>query len=258
MNKTLSASGGDAEPQPAFPPGLYNAFWFALFNALSFPIMQNSPMVLYAKSLGASATVLGIVAGMMPLLVISQIPAANHINRVGYKRFVYAGWGTRVMFIFGVALVPLTSSFLDANNRLALTIALLFCFNLSRGISSCAWLPWITELVPAALRGKYLVRDAAMVNISCFLTFVIAAGLLSGETHQWQFSILFAFSAVAGAASLIFLKRIPDVPTHDPVKVSQTRVPWLEMLRYPPFKKLLRTVTAWSVAYGGMTAFTVA
>ncbi len=241
-----------------FPPGLHNAFWFAAFNALSFPVMQSSPMVLYAKSLGASATVLGIVAGMMPLLVISQIPAANHINRIGYKRFVYAGWGTRVLFILGIALVPLTSSFLDAINRLALTIALLFCFNLSRGISSCAWLPWITELVPPDLRGKYLVRDAALVNLSCFVIFLIAAALLSGETHSWQFSILFAFSAAAGGLSLIFLKRIPDVPIPEPVKVSKTRVPWLEMLRYPPFKKLLKAVVAWSVAYGGLTAFTVA
>ncbi|HEU5126168.1 MAG TPA: MFS transporter [Verrucomicrobiae bacterium] len=242
----------------SFPPGTHNAFWFGAFNALSFPIMQNSPMVLYAKSLGASATILGIVAGMMPLLVISQIPAANHINRLGYKRFVYAGWGTRILFIIGVALVPLTGSFLDAGNRLALTIALLFCFNLSRGISSCAWLPWITELVPPNLRGKYLVRDAATTNFGCFLAFLISAALLAGETRNWQFSLLFAFSAAAGVCSLSFLKRIPDVPIPNQVKTSQTRVPWLEMLRYPPFKKLLHAVIAWSIAYGGMTAFTVA
>jgi len=41
---------------------------------------------------------------MTPLLVIFQVPAAAHIARVGYKKFVYAGWGTRVMFIFGIAL----------------------------------------------------------------------------------------------------------------------------------------------------------
>src|SRR5437660_10245102 len=91
-----------------FPPGLHNAFLFSTFNALSFQIVLNSPMVLYAKTLGASATVLGIIAGMMPLLVIFQIPAANYIPRLGYKRFVYAGWGTRVLFIFAMALVPLT------------------------------------------------------------------------------------------------------------------------------------------------------
>jgi MFS family permease len=258
MNRDNSQGPSGGQSAVAFPPGLHNAFLFAVFNALSFPIMQSSPMVLYAKSLGASATVLGIVAGMMPLLVISQIPAANYINRIGYKRFVYAGWGTRVFFIVGVALVPLAGAFLDAKNQLALVIALLFCFNLSRGISSCAWLPWITELVPASLRGKYLVRDAATTNFGCFVAFLVSAALLSGETRPWQFSILFGFSAVAGIVSLVFLKRIPDVPIPEPVRVSNTRVPWLAMLRFPPFRKLLRTVIAWSVAYGGMTAFTVA
>src|SRR5713226_10743709 len=167
--------------RPAFPPGLHNAFLFSGFNALSYQIVLSSPMVLYAKTLRASATVLGIVAGMMPLLVIFQIPAASYIARVGFKRFVYAGWGTRVMFIFAMALVPLTGSFLDAKNRLALMLMLLFCFNLSRGISSCAWLPWITALVPPDLRGKYLARDAGVQNLASFVTFLVAAGCLAGE-----------------------------------------------------------------------------
>src|SRR6266496_2625370 len=102
LNAPTSSSATKTRSARAFPPGLHHAFWFAAFNALSFPIMQQSPMVLYAKTLGASATVLGIIAGMMPLLVIFQIPAANHINRIGYKKFVYAGWGTRVMFIFAM------------------------------------------------------------------------------------------------------------------------------------------------------------
>src|SRR5712675_188711 len=93
----------------SFPPGLQNAFLFALFNALSFQIVLGSPMVLYAKNLEASATVLGIITGMMPLLVIFQIPAAHYIDRIGYKRFVYAGWGTRVSVIFVMSLVPTTA-----------------------------------------------------------------------------------------------------------------------------------------------------
>src|SRR5512136_3060504 len=106
----------------AFPPGLHNVYLFATFNAFSFQIVLNSPMVLYGKSLGASATVLGIIAGMMPLLVVFQIPAANYIPRLGFKRFVYAGWGIRVAFIFAMALVPLTGFFLKPESRLALML----------------------------------------------------------------------------------------------------------------------------------------
>jgi MFS family permease len=242
----------------SFPAGLHNAFLFSTFNALSFQIVLGSPMVLYAKTLGASATVLGAIAGMMPLLVIFQIPAASYSPRVGFKRFVYAGWGTRVMFIFAMALVPLTGWFLDAKNRLGLMLLLLFCFNLSRGISSCAWLPWITVLVPPSLRGKYLARDAAVQNSGSFITFLVAAGCLAGESHAWQFAILFAFSGIAGAVSLSFLKRIPDAEMPEGIHARKGRVPWLEMAAYPPFKKLLIAVVGWSVAYGGMTAFTVA
>jgi MFS family permease len=241
-----------------FPVGLHNAYWFAAFNALSFQIVLNSPMVLYARKLGASATIRGVIAGMMPLLVIFQIPAASYIPRLGFKRFVYAGWGTRVMFIFGMALVPLTGSFLDAKNRLALMLMLLFCFNLSRGISSCAWLPWITALVPAGLRGKYLSRDAAVQNLSSFITYLVAAACLAGAPGPLQFALLFGFSAVTGAISLRFLKRIPDAELRDEDRKSSGPVPWGAMLKYSPFRKLLRTVVAWSVAYGGMTAFTVA
>src|SRR5437899_4827629 len=194
----------------AFPVRLHNAFLFSFFNALSYQIVLSSPMVLYAKSLGGSATVLGVIAGMMPLLVIFQIPAASYIPRLGFKRFVYAGWGMRVLFIFAMALVPLTHGFLDARNRLALMLVLLFCFNLSRGISSCAWLPWITALVPSTLRGRYLSRDAGVQNSGSFFTFLIAAACLSGEPKAWQFAVLFAFGALTGAVSLSFLKRIPD------------------------------------------------
>jgi len=215
------------DEKPSFPAGLHNAYLFSTFNALSYQIVLGSPMVLYAKTLGASATVLGIIIGMMPLLVIFQIPAASYIPRFGFKRFVFAGWGMRVMFIFAMALVPLTGAFLDAKNRLGLMLMLLFCFNLSRGISSCAWLPWITALVPAALRGRYLSRDQAVQNLASFFAFLVAAGCLAGESHALQFSVLFAYSAITGAISLSFLKRIPDAEMSEDVRGSKTRVPWL-------------------------------
>jgi MFS family permease len=216
-------------------------------------------MVLYAKSLGASATSLGILVGMMPLLVIFQIPAAAYVPRVGYKRFVYNGWGTRVGFIFAMAAVPMLSAILNAQSQLALILALSFFFNLSRGISSCAWLPWITALIPPNLRGRYLAGDAACMNAASCLTFLIAGFVLGNQPTSWQFAAAFLFSALAGYISLKFLNRIPDVPVaDDPASTSKQPVPWLELAAYPPFRKLLRMNIAWSFAAGGQVAFTTA
>jgi MFS family permease len=237
---------------------LAHAYWFATFNALSFQIVLGSPMVLYAKHLEASATVLGIIAGMMPLLVIFQIPAAKHVSRVGYKQFVFAGWGTRVLFIFLMACVPLLTGFLTPANQIALLLFLLFGFNLSRGISSAAWLPWITALVPAGVRGRYLARDSACVNAASAATLVLAGFALGQQPTQFQFAAIFAFSALMGTISLSFLKRIPDArgPAED--RGPREPVPWRAIAEHPPFRKILRMNIAWSIAYGGLAAFTVA
>lgn len=255
----MSASAANVSEPARYPAGLHNAYWFATFNALSFPIVIGGPMILYAKTLGASATVLGIIVGMMPLLVIFQIPAASHIGHVGYKRFVYAGWGMRVLFIAGLAVVPLLTGVLDATARLALVLLLLFAFNLSRGISSCAWLPWITALVPENIRGRYLTRDAACVNLASFLVVVLAAFTLGEEPAAWQFAALFILSAVMGGLSLVFLKRIPDVePPAESRRNTSEPVPWLAISQHPPFRKLLHANVTWALAVGGLGAFTIA
>jgi MFS family permease len=245
------------QEENAHPAGLKNAFLFGMFNALSFQIVLGSPMILYAKALGASATVLGIITGMMPLLVVFQIPAANYIGRVGFKKFVYAGWGLRVLFIFGIAVVPLLT-FLRPSSRLALMLLLLFIFNLARGISSAAWLPWISSLVPPAIRGKYLATEQAFIGVASALAFVVAAVCLGNSPAAWQFAFIFLLSGFAGVVSLSFLKRIPDVPVPDEIKSSRQPVPWGAMIKYGPFKRLLIMNLGWSFAYGGISAFTVA
>lgn len=244
-------------PRGQFPEGIGQVFGFVIFNAISFQMILGSPMLLYAKSLGATATVLGLIAGMMPLLVIFQIPASKHVARIGYKKFVLAGWSARVGFIFLIALVPITDSFLTRQTRLSLMLFLLFFFNLSRGVSSCGWLPWITALIPAGIRGRFLGIEAAFVGLASFAAFITAALLLGATPASHQFAALFALSALAGAASLFFMKRIPEVESPEQVRTSSAPVPWREIASYPPFRKLLRMNVAWSMAFGGLAAFVI-
>lgn len=257
MNDSAAKTPETPAPSGHFPEGIGQVFGFVIFNAISFQMILGSPMLLYAKSLGATATVLGLIAGMMPLLVIFQIPASKHVARIGYKKFVLAGWTTRVIFIFLMALVPITESFLTRQTRLSLMLFLLFFFNLSRGVSSCGWLPWITALIPAGVRGRYLGTEAAFVGLASFAAFMTAAFLLGAEPASHRFAAVFALSALAGAASLSFMKRIPEVASPEQVRTSSTPVPWREIASYPPFRKILRMNIAWSVAFGGLAAFVI-
>ena len=245
-------------------PNLRPAYWFALLNALSSQVILSGPLVLFAKTLGASATILGLVAGMMPLLTILQIPAANFVDRIGYRRFVIGGWSLRIAFIFLMALIPLSERFLNPNAQLVLLLIFLFLFNLSRGISACAWLPWITGLVPAASRGRYLATDQACSNGASFICFLVIAALLGVDrwlpniAQSWSFILTFLFSGIMGVLSLIFLKQIPDIPVPSEESGNRKPVPWMHLAAHPPFRRLLELDAIWSLAYGGLATFVVA
>jgi MFS family permease len=161
------------------------------------------------------------------------------------------------MFVCAMAFIPLTGRFLNPMTQLALLLFLLFGFNLSRGISSAAWLPWITSLVPPGRRGNYLAREAACVNLASCVTFLLAGYLLGNFPKPGQFAALFAFSGLMGTISLVFLKRIPEGESPEQHRTSTVPVPWKEIANYRPFRKLLRMNVAWSIAYGGLGTFTV-
>jgi MFS family permease len=251
-------AGGRVSQNLSYPPGIYDALRFQGFNFLAVQVVLGSPMILYAKTLNASATMVGIIAGMLPFLVVFQIPAVHFINRIGYKRFVLGGWGLRHVFIFGLALVPLATGHLHSTTQLMLILTMLFGFNLLSNVAGCAWMPWLASLVPANLLGKYLSRDTAMAHLGSFVTIILAAVCLGADPHPWQFAVLFSFSGLMGLTSLIFLRRIPDATVPEQMRTSQEPVPWLHMLRHRPFRKLLWFILAWAVAMGGLGAFIVA
>jgi hypothetical protein len=105
--------------QQGQPDGSFNAHWFQLFNAVSFQIMMGAPIILFAKSLGASSTVLGIVASFTPLMTVFQLPAARHFDRYGYLReqshFDVATvlYLSALSFVGALVVLPFTGSVID-------------------------------------------------------------------------------------------------------------------------------------------------
>ena len=242
------------EPLPA---GAAEANWFSLFNAISWQITLGSPLIVYAKNLGASSTLLGVLAALTPLLVILQLPAAHLLPRYGYRKLIMAGWGARTVCIFGLAVVPLLT-FLDAASRLALVLLLLFVFNLMRGMASGAWMPWMTGIIPEKARARFLSRDQFFAQMGCMAALGMSAYTLSQEPRAWQFSIVFLFSAVGATMSLFCLTRIPDVTAPEELRASGTPVPWMHMLGYPPLLRLIIFNLLFVVALGGLGVFSIA
>ncbi len=254
---SVAQSSGDTSPErrPVLK-GLGSAYGFVLTNALSFNITLGAPVILFAKALGASPGMLGVIGALTPLLTILQIPAAKYISRFGYRQFMLLGWSVRTIFIFLIALLPLLES-LSANVRLGFLFVFLFFFNTLRGISSGAWLPWITEVVPEADRSRYLTTDGILLHLGGFCALLLSGLFLGGDGVAWKFSGVFLFSALAGAASLAFIRRIPEAPASEVSRLSGKMVPWRAIIFYPPFFKLVVFNLLFTMLAGSFGVFAV-
>jgi MFS family permease len=216
------------------PAGVSNAYWFQIFNATSWSLVLGTPMLLYLKSLGASALILGVTVAMIPLFGALQIPAANFVERVGYKNFVVRGWTSRSIFILGVAASVFLPASLPVNLRIGLILLMMALFAAARGISVCGYLPWITHLVPENVRGAFISRDSMCMYTALTGTMLLSSWWVGRFPSTRTFGFLFLLSYLSALVSLIFLRRIPDVQTVKP-KVAGSHPPWKEMLLFPPF-----------------------
>lgn len=237
-------------------PGVFNIHWFSLLNAVSFQIILGAPIILYAKSIGATSTAIGILAAFTPLMTVLQLPAAKWLPVYGYQRFVLMGWRLRTIFIFVVAAVPLLS-FLNDVAKLVLLVAALFVFNFLRGIASTAWMPWIAALIPEEEKARFLSRDQIFMFCGSLIALLFSALLMAGDVASSEYSLVFLVSALAGTAALYFIKRIPDVCGSEQMRTSSEPVPWRKILFYPPFFSLLVFNLLFVIVVGSLGVFTI-
>lgn len=254
MPQAIDSQNPAGSPPAQMPAGLGNAYAFQVFNTLSFQIVLSVPMFLFFKQLGASATILGIVAALPNLLNILQIPAARFVEVVGYRKFVLRGWTTRSYLILGMAITAFLPTRIDAESRIALMLLLLFIYNASRGISVCGFLPWMTKLVPESIRGRYISRDQMSSSLASVVSLIINAYLLGGSTALWAYGGLFVFSFVTAMVSIYFLRKIPDAPVEEASYVTG-KVPWKELMFYPPFMKFMVLNVITNCAFAGSNVF---
>ncbi len=203
-------------------------------------------MLLYLKNLGASGTILGIATALIPFFSILQIPAANLVEKTGYKTFLVRGWGSRSIFILGITIAAFLPESVKPQVRIGLILAMLACFAMARGVSMSGYLPWITGIVPESLRGTFLARDTMCMYLAITGTMVLSSLWVSFLPSARSFGVLFLFSYLAALGSVLFLRRIPDIPA-DSRRPGCGHPPWRTMLLYPPFFKYVAFTVVFNV-----------
>ena len=260
MSNQLDSTTPYEGPWGAFPvpysKGIFNFHWFNFYNAICFQIIIGAPVVLLAKNLGANSVTLGIIAAFTPLMTVLQLPAARYLERYSYRSFALSGWALRSVFIAVVAVIPMLSS-LSKELRLALLLGSLFFFNLLRGISTTAFLPWITTLVGSDIRGRFISVDHMFINSGSLITMLLSAFLMSGSVEPLRYSLVIWVSVAGAAVSLLYMRRIPDAAQERNSAESAEKVSLREMAALVPFRNWLLFNLLFTLVAGGLSVFPI-
>ncbi len=246
-------------------PAVRNLVLFNIFNAVSFNIVLGAPMILLARSWGASNLYIGSLSALLWLMMSTQLYMAPRVEYIGFRKLLLAGWTGRTVFLAIVALLPFASGWLTGRLPgrghmilLVIVFVCMFAYNFLRGIATTSYMPWLRTLIDPEWRGRYFSLEHSVANISAAVTFLFCGWVLGGEPTDTEFGMIFIVSVLAAMVSIVFLARVDSPPplTGRP-QIEPLRIWVVRVWRVPVFRSIIRTSVVYYLSISAWMTFTV-
>ncbi|MDD1675149.1 MAG: MFS transporter [Methanomicrobiales archaeon] len=208
-------------------------------------------IVAFALQMGASNTIIGLLAAIPPLAALIQIPAIYLINRVRNRRLICVTTSlvSRTLWL-GIAALPF---FFLPGVTLPIFIVLLVVYMVISSVGQCSWSSWMRDLVPRERMGTFFSRRWS-ISMAVGIVLSLAAGYfidLWGKSHPWSvidgYSYIFIAGVLIGYVGVHFLATIPEPRMAEPNSASFITV-FRASIAQENFRKLLRFLALWNFA----------
>jgi MFS family permease len=208
---------GEREVQDGLRALLYDG----AFSQIMATLTGGAILVAFALLLGASNTVIGLLAAIGPLTQLLQIPAIYLVDRTALRKAltVVSSLVSRVFWLV-VAFIPwLVSRYQSVP---VLLVCLFLYFGLGT-IAGCAFNSWMRDFVPEKILGRFFGRRMAVATaVGAVLTLLAGVGIEIGKRYvpndYLPFSALFVLGGLAGLVGVYFLAQVPEprMAVHEP------------------------------------------
>ncbi len=248
-----------ALPNRLVRSGMHTGLVEGMFAQVFLSVAYGTVITGLALLLGARPFELGLL-GALPLVgSLVQIPAAWWIEQRGQRRRIaIIGSLGRLLWLVPVALLFLP---LPGGVKLALFLLALACGHLLLGISTNAWLDWMTDLIPQGVRGRYFGARNMLMGGVALIVGLGGASLIDwskrNSLEAWGYACMLMLAALGGGVASLLLSRQPE-----PALNRRTTCCFRELIamhiRHPRFRHFAGTFVIWQVGVGLGAPFFIA
>ncbi len=242
---------GATAPTPNYDAAARRLMGDAAFASIVGTLNSGVVLVAFAVYLGASSTLIGILAALPFLTQLLQVPAVLLLERIRSRRL----FAVAFLFLARLALPVIAVLEFLPDRRLALALLVvaetLHCaFNAMAG---CAWNSWMRDLVPEERLGSFFGRRTVYATLAGIAGTMIAAVSLEFARplkggSGLVFVALYGFGFLASLVSTWELSRVPDVPGERRPPEQKLGPMLLKPLRDRNFVRLIRFMASWQFA----------
>lgn len=163
----------------------------------------------FARSIGATNTIMGVLAAALPVMGFLQVWGAYLVERRRQRKqqMMIAGLLSRTLWV-GAALSPLVAqAFPDTIPKdwvLWIVVGTVLVSSVCQAFSSPAFFSWMTDLVPARVRSTFFARRMQMGTFVALFTST-AGGLIADRYPSLTvYCLILALAGVCGMLDILF------------------------------------------------------
>lgn len=210
----------------------------------------GAALTAWAFQLEASATLIGVLWGLSYFSQALQFPAAWITSRFGRRRVAIAGHAASRLILLG--LVPLPFLPVAPSIKQTWLLVILWFSAVFVMVGHNAWLTWVTDLVPARIRGRFFGKRTAYAT-AVGTSVAVTAGLLLDRARAkgdaaWTLAIMAAIGWCAGLGTTWLMSKQHE-PGNEPDESMRFR-DVLAPLKDRASRRLLAYQVVWNAAVG--------
>ncbi|MGE5597916.1 MAG: MFS transporter [Bacteroidota bacterium] len=232
---------------------LRNILLAAVPGTVFFSIIQGSAYTAFVRALTRQDWVYGFLAALPLISGVARFLSAYLIERLRVRRgvFLVSLYLQRLVWI-PFACIPYLVPGTDQDLRIAVAVLCLAAHGMAGAVGDVAFVSWLTDLVPAEIRGSYLGQRSRVAQLAAIAAPIGVGWYLDGHPGFTGLSTVLVAAALFGLADIACWHPV----IHPAVRASGENLSFGRMLgeplRFPAYRRLLGFWTAALFSFGFM------